>query len=149
MPIRLFACFAINKKLISGHPFSPRPRSSWRLVKTVQFKLARTSKSAKRGANLAFHASGLNLAAFLRHFRKFIRDRILRMMRACARILIKIVKTRGFMRDKFCVKFGLHKKSAFIKFSKKQRKFSRQKNLQTSGQISRKTSANLPFVSKR
>jgi len=42
------------------------------------------------------------------------------------------------MRDKFCVKFGLCKKSAFIKFSKKQRKFSRQKNLQTSGQIQQK-----------
>ena len=41
----------------------------------MQFNLARTNKS---GLNLAFHASGLNLAAFLQHFRKFIRDRIFR-----------------------------------------------------------------------
>ena len=41
------------------------------------------------------------------------------------------------MRDKFCVKFGLRKKSAFIKFSKKQRKFSRQKICKQAGKFNK------------
>ena len=42
------------------------------------------------------------------------------------------------MRDKFCVKFGLCKKSAFIKFSKKQRKFSVQKICKQAGKFNEK-----------
>jgi len=96
LPVRPLACFAINKNLSPAIRFHPPPTSLVLATRKKQcdLKLARTSKSAKRGANLAFRASGLNLTAFLPHFRKFIRDRILRMMRAYARILIKNSKKR-------------------------------------------------------
>ena len=62
--------------------------------------------------------------------------------------MIKIAKTRGFMRDKFCVKFGLRKKSAFIKFSKNSVNLADKKSANKRANLT-KTSANLPFVSKR